>query len=98
MRFFLFRQISRQYSTQKTPIHRVIYSASTNIWFNLATEEWLSNSIQPNEHILFLWQNQKSVIIGRNQNPWVRQILIGFNGQLLNFHFVERMFLGENEC
>lgn len=61
------RHFSRKYSTA----HRIIYSSSTNIWFNLATEEWLSNSIKPNEQILFLWQNEKCVIIGRNQNPWV---------------------------
>ncbi|CAF3622930.1 unnamed protein product [Rotaria socialis] len=60
----------RTYSTKHEPIHRIIYSSSTNIWFNLATEEWLSKTIKPNEHILFLWQNDKCVIIGRNQNPW----------------------------
>jgi lipoate-protein ligase A len=62
----------RRYSTQHHPaVHRIVYSSSTNIWFNLATEEWLSNTIQPNEHVLFLWQNEKCVIVGRNQNPWV---------------------------
>ncbi|CAF4412993.1 unnamed protein product [Rotaria sp. Silwood2] len=63
-------QFCRNYSTKHEAIHRIIYSSSTNIWFNLATEEWLSNTIKPNEHILFLWQNDKCVIIGRNQNPW----------------------------
>ncbi|CAF1008312.1 unnamed protein product [Rotaria sordida] len=63
-------QFYRNYSTKHEPIHRIIYSSSTNIWFNLATEEWLSNTIKPNEHILFLWQNDKCVIIGRNQNAW----------------------------
>ena len=66
----------RKYSTQYEAIHRIIYSSSTNIWFNLATEEWLSNTIKSNEHILFLWQNDKCVIIGRNQNPWVKVRLI----------------------
>ena len=65
-------QFFRRYSSTKNEaFHRIIYSSSTNIWFNLATEEWLSNTIKPNEHILFLWQNDKCVIIGRNQNPWV---------------------------
>ena len=67
-------QFARRYATQNNAgaFHRIIYSSSTNIWFNLATEEWLSNTIRPNEHILFLWQNDKCVIVGRNQNPWVR--------------------------
>lgn len=69
-------QFYRKISTKHEPIHRIIYSSSTNIWFNLATEEWLSNTIKPNEHILFLWQNDKCVIIGRNQNPWVETLLL----------------------
>src|SRR3989344_6497432 len=39
-------------------------------YFNLATEDWIFNDLEPNQQILFLWQNIKSVIIGRNQNPW----------------------------
>lgn len=87
-------QIFRKYSSTKNEaLHRIIYSSSTNIWFNLATEEWLSNTIKPNEHILFLWQNDKCVIIGRNQNPWVgvKNKNEGF-GEL----FLERMFFGTN--
>ncbi|CAF0821561.1 unnamed protein product [Didymodactylos carnosus] len=63
--------LRRHLSESSSPIHhRIIYSTSNNIWFNLATEEWLSNTIKPNEQILFLWQNDRCVIIGRNQNPW----------------------------
>ncbi|UJR21892.1 hypothetical protein I4U23_024964 [Adineta vaga] len=70
IRYPLVRFLRTFSSTKNEAIHRIIYSSSTNIWFNLATEEWLSKTIQPNEHILFLWQNDKCVIIGRNQNPW----------------------------
>jgi len=67
----IFSQILRRFSDQtRSAKHRIIYSTSTNIWFNLATEEWLSNTLRPDEHILFLWQNDRCVIIGRNQNPW----------------------------
>lgn len=72
IRYPLLQSIRRLSSSKNEAIHRIIYSSSTNIWFNLATEEWLSKTIKPNEHILFLWQNDKCVIIGRNQNPWVR--------------------------
>ncbi|KAF9938778.1 Biotin/lipoate A/B protein ligase [Mortierella alpina] len=39
-------------------------------WTNLAFEEWLFRNSDPTTYILFLYRNSKSVIIGRNQNPW----------------------------
>ncbi len=39
-------------------------------WFNLATEDWIFKDMDSSQHILFLWRNDKTVVIGRNQNPW----------------------------
>ncbi|KAF9318417.1 Biotin/lipoate A/B protein ligase [Podila horticola] len=39
-------------------------------WTNLAFEEWLFRNSDPESYILLLYRNTKSVIIGRNQNPW----------------------------
>ncbi|KAG0001116.1 Biotin/lipoate A/B protein ligase [Modicella reniformis] len=39
-------------------------------WANLAFEEWLFRNSDPETYILFMYRNSKSVIIGRNQNPW----------------------------
>lgn len=50
---------------------RILKSAVTNPWFNLATEDWIFQALDPQSHTLFLWRNSETVVIGRSQNPWV---------------------------
>lgn len=50
---------------------RILKSEVTNPWFNLATEDWIFNTLNPDSHTLFLWRNSETVVIGRSQNPWV---------------------------
>lgn len=49
---------------------RVLRSDITNPWFNLATEDWIFRELDPRQHVLFLWRNADTVVIGRHQNPW----------------------------
>lgn len=50
----------------------VFISQSTDIFTNLALEDWLyKNHDFSNHHIMMVWRNDPCVVIGRHQNPWL---------------------------
>ncbi|MGI6075103.1 MAG: lipoate--protein ligase [Pyramidobacter sp.] len=49
---------------------RLVRSPVNNPWKNLAWEEYLVRSCADDEAIFYLWQNDHTVVIGRNQNAW----------------------------
>lgn len=50
---------------------RVYLSHSTDPYLNLSVERYLTGRVKKGEACLFLWQNENTIVIGRNQNPYV---------------------------
>lgn len=50
---------------------RIFETEETNPHRNLATEKYLMDITKPGECLLYLWQNKNTVVIGKNQNPWL---------------------------
>lgn len=49
---------------------RLINTYERNPWYNLAVENAALEAVGPDEVLLYLWQNQRTVVIGKGQNPW----------------------------
>lgn len=49
---------------------RIIHTGTLDPWWNLSVEEYLLDRVEPGQCILYLWQNENTIVIGRNQNPW----------------------------
>ncbi len=48
---------------------RIVRTGSADPWWNLAVEEYLLGQAAQGETILYLWQNDSTVMVGRNQYP-----------------------------
>lgn len=49
---------------------KIFLTKTLDPWWNLAVEEYLLETVEKDQFILYLWQNENTVVIGKNQNPW----------------------------
>jgi lipoate-protein ligase A len=49
----------------------IIVSQNNSPFYNLAFEEWLLRDSQLSLPVLMIYRNRESVVLGRNQNPWL---------------------------
>lgn len=50
----------------------VFMSQSTDIYTNLALEDWMYRNMDfTNHHVMMVWRNEPCVVIGKHQNPWL---------------------------
>ncbi|MDF7809358.1 lipoate--protein ligase family protein [Pontiellaceae bacterium B12219] len=48
----------------------ILESSTQDVYRNLAIEEYLMDHVTDQGPILFLWQSDCAVVLGKNQNPW----------------------------
>lgn len=62
---------SSSFFTDSDSAGLVLQSHSTNVYQNLALEDWIDANVElQGRGILLLWRNRPAVVIGRHQNPW----------------------------
>ena len=61
--------VARRYFLQD-PSPRIIVSKTSDPFFNKSVEDYLFDQARGGGPLMFLWQNDRTVFIGRNQNPW----------------------------
>ena len=51
-------------------MHRIVVSNSMNPYLNIAVENYLLSHCEEGQVVMYLWRNDRTVVIGRNQNPY----------------------------
>ncbi|XP_071476513.1 lipoyl amidotransferase LIPT1, mitochondrial-like [Diadema antillarum] len=67
-----FASTKQQQQANKENVTGLVYlSTSSDVFCNLAFEDWVYNNTDLSEtSIMLLWRNDPCVVIGRHQNPW----------------------------
>lgn len=63
-------RMARALHATSQPKLRLLQSTSNDACFNLATEEYIFRRMEPDSHVLFIWRNGPTVVLGKHQNAW----------------------------
>lgn len=62
----------RELPAEREVTKSVFMSQSTDIYTNLALEDWMYRNMDfSKHHVMMVWRNEPCVVIGRHQNPWL---------------------------
>lgn len=65
-------RMEQKLPTEKEVTKSVFMSQSTDIYTNLALEDWMYRNMDfSKHHVMMVWRNEPCVVIGRHQNPWL---------------------------
>ena len=73
---------SRGFLTSQEP--RIVVSKTNDPYFNKSMEDYLFKHTKGSGPLLYLWQNDNTVFIGRNQNPWKECNLVAMKEDKVN--------------
>jgi lipoate-protein ligase A len=79
--------LARSYSETAVP-PKVLISTTNDPFFNISVEDYLLQTADLTKPILYIWRNEPTVFIGRNQNPWKECFLQEMDKD--NVHLVRR--------
>lgn len=66
------KKAKKDLPTEEDITKSVFMSQSTDIYTNLALEDWMYRNMDfSNHHVMMVWRNEPCVVIGRHQNPWL---------------------------
>lgn len=86
---------ARGLCTEKNIKKSIFISQSSDVYTNLALENWLFKNFDfNNQHILLFYWNTPSITIGKHQNPWLEANIGGLNTVTENGVSLARRYSG----
>ncbi len=50
--------------------YKIFYNTSKDVYYHIAVEKYLLETLEPHTNVLYLWQSSGAVVVGKHQNIW----------------------------